>query len=65
VTEVFARFVLSTGHQVLSSTVKSKLKELLLDYIGVTCGAAVQSKSSEPILTAIKFELQWIKRCHL
>jgi 2-methylcitrate dehydratase PrpD len=54
VTKAFARFVSSTGYQVLSSTVKSKLKELLLDYIGVACGAAVQSKSSEPILTAIK-----------
>jgi 2-methylcitrate dehydratase PrpD len=33
---------------------KSKWKELLLDYIGVTCGVAVQSKPGEPVLAAIK-----------
>jgi 2-methylcitrate dehydratase PrpD len=54
VTKLFAHFVSSTTYGTLSSTVKSKLKELLLDYIGVASGAAVQSESSKPILTAIK-----------
>ena len=54
VTKLFARFVSSTKFRALSSTVKSKLKELLLDYVGVASGAAVQSQSSEPILAAIK-----------
>jgi 2-methylcitrate dehydratase PrpD len=53
VTKLFAQFVSSTTYRGLSSTVKSKLKELLLDYIGVASGAAVQSESSKPILTAI------------
>ena len=54
VTKLFAQFVSLTSYQSLSSTVKSKLKELLLDYIGVASGAAVQSESSKSILTAIK-----------
>jgi 2-methylcitrate dehydratase PrpD len=54
VTKLFAQFVSSTAYQALSPRVKSKLKELLLDYIGVASGAAVQSESSGPILTAIK-----------
>jgi hypothetical protein len=51
---MFVHFISSPGHQALSFAVKSKWKELLLDYSGVTCGAAVQSKPGDPILTAIK-----------
>src|SRR5437660_10336252 len=54
VTHLFAHFVSSTTYRTLSPTVKPKLKELLLDYIGVASGAAVQSESSKPILIAIK-----------
>ena len=36
------------------SPLESKWKELLLNYIGVTCGEAVQSNPGEPVLTAIK-----------
>ena len=54
VTKLFAHFVSSTTYGTLSSTVKPKLKELLLDYIGVASGAAVQSESSKPILAAIE-----------
>src|SRR5437764_10039718 len=66
VTKLFAHFVSSTTYGTLSSTVKAKLKELLLDYIGVASGAAVQSESSKlhtycnPISRR-----QWIQHCHL
>ena len=53
-TRLFACFVSSTTYGTLSAVVKSKLKDLFLDYIGVATGAAVQSESSKPILAAIK-----------
>lgn len=54
VTKLFSRFVASTTYNTLTPTMKSKLKDLLLDYIGVTYAASVQSESSEKIFQAIK-----------
>jgi len=54
VTKLFASFVAYSTTSTLTTEVKTKLKELLLDYVGVTYAASVQSTSSEKIFTAIK-----------
>lgn len=53
VTEIFARFVHETTFADLTPRVKEKLKELLLDFIGVTSGAAERSESSPAIYKGI------------
>lgn len=53
VTEHFARFVNETGFSSLSDEVKAKLKELLLDFVGVTAGAADRSESTPAIYKGI------------
>ena len=52
-TKLYANFVYSTSGQGLRPAVKDKLKELLLDYIGVTAAGATKADSSEPIFKAI------------
>ena len=54
VTKEFASFVAYTTVRTLTSEVKAKLKELLLDYVGVAYAASRQSESSEKIYKAIK-----------
>ena len=53
VTKLFSHFVSSTTYTLLSPEVISKLKELLLDHIGVASGGAASSESSPAILKAV------------
>ena len=53
VTKTFSRFVLDTTWEALPETIVEKLKELLLDHIGVASHAAYNAESSEPFLKAI------------
>ena len=52
-TKAISQFVSETQSQHLSLGVREKLKELLLDYIGVSAAASVHADSTEPISTAI------------
>lgn len=53
VTTILAEFVSNTTYDTLSPVVVEKLKELLLDIIGVASAAAAAAESSEPFLNAI------------
>jgi 2-methylcitrate dehydratase PrpD len=53
VTTTLAEFVSNTTYEDLSPAVVDKLKELLLDIIGVASAAAAAAESSEPFLKAI------------
>jgi 2-methylcitrate dehydratase PrpD len=53
VTKTFSRFVSDTTWEALPETIVEKLKELLLDHIGVASHAAYNAESSEPFLKAI------------
>ena len=52
-TTVLSHFVSETQSPHLSSDVRRKLKELLLDYIGVSAAASVHADSTEPIFQAV------------
>ncbi|TRX90112.1 hypothetical protein FHL15_009031 [Xylaria flabelliformis] len=53
VTRNFAEFVANVDSDVLSSTVIDRLKEYLIDYLGVTIAAAHEWESTEQIFKAI------------
>ena len=53
VTHELANFVCDTTYETLSSDVIQKIKELLLDHIGVAASAACNAESSKPFLSAI------------
>ena len=53
ITSKLAAFVQSTQYENISDDVVQKLKELLLDHIGVASSAAKTAESSKPILDAI------------
>ena len=54
ITDAFVDFVVNTKYDALSSKAVSKLKDLIIDHIGVAAGAALGSDSSEPIFKAIQ-----------
>ncbi|KAF2108421.1 2-methylcitrate dehydratase [Lophiotrema nucula] len=54
ITETFVDFAVNTKYEALSSKAISKLKDLIVDHIGVAAGAALGSDSSEPIFKAIQ-----------
>ena len=53
VTPELVRFLCDTTYETLSSEVIQKIKELLLDHIGVASSAACNAESSKPFLDAI------------
>jgi 2-methylcitrate dehydratase PrpD len=53
ITPELASFVTSTSYESLSPEIVQKLKELLLDHIGVAASAAKTAESSKPFLNAI------------
>ena len=53
VTTEIVRFVCETTYDILSSDVIHKLKELLLDHIGVASSAARNAESSKPFVDAV------------
>jgi 2-methylcitrate dehydratase PrpD len=53
VTRKFASFVSDTKYDTLNPVVVQKLKELLLDHIGVASNAACNAESSQPFVDAI------------
>jgi 2-methylaconitate cis-trans-isomerase PrpF/2-methylcitrate dehydratase PrpD len=52
-TEIFAKFISSVSADVLSPVLREKLKECLIDYIGVTAAAAHNCESTTSIYNAI------------
>ncbi|EHY58274.1 hypothetical protein HRR83_004867 [Exophiala dermatitidis] len=54
VTGIFSNFVSNVQPESLTSQVRERLKEYILDYIGVTLAAAQSSDSTEPIIKAVK-----------
>ena len=54
VTPKLAAFVTSTEYEYLSPEILQKLKELLLDHIGVAASAATTAESSQPFINGIK-----------
>ena len=53
VTPELVRFVCDTSYEELSSEIIQKIKELLLDHLGVASSAACHAESSKPFLDAI------------
>lgn len=53
VTEILAKFAHDTQFHDLPAEVPTKLKELLLDYIGVSAAASIGADSTEPIYQGI------------
>lgn len=53
-TDELSSFVATTSFDSLSSDLITKLKDLVLDHIGVAASAAVTAESSDPFLTAIQ-----------
>ena len=52
-TEILAKFANDLKYQALSSNVRTKLKELLLDYVGVASAASISADSTEPIYQGV------------
>ncbi|KAI1345187.1 2-methylcitrate dehydratase [Xylariaceae sp. FL0016] len=53
ITEAFVDFIINTKYNSLPSKAVLKLKDLIIDHIGVAAGAALGSESSEHIFKAI------------
>jgi 2-methylaconitate cis-trans-isomerase PrpF/2-methylcitrate dehydratase PrpD len=53
VTKMFADFVASANKSMLTPELREKVKEVVIDWIGVTAGAAQDSESTESIMKAI------------
>ena len=53
VTSILSEWVASAKPSVLTSATRTKLNELILDYIGITAAAAKTSESTPPIVAAI------------
>ncbi|EXJ95564.1 hypothetical protein A1O1_00686 [Capronia coronata CBS 617.96] len=54
VTSIFSNFVAHVQPDVMTSPIRERLKEYILDYIGVTLAASHSSDSTEPICNAVK-----------
>lgn len=54
VTSIFSNFVANVRPDVLTAQVRDRLKEYILDFIGVTLAASHSSDSTEPICNAVK-----------
>ncbi|KAI1611545.1 2-methylcitrate dehydratase [Exophiala viscosa] len=54
VTSILVDFVANASTDYLTSPIRDRLKEYILDYIGVSLAASQSSDSTQPILTAIK-----------
>ncbi|KIW49564.1 hypothetical protein PV05_11232 [Exophiala xenobiotica] len=54
VTSIFASFVANARTDYLTQHVRDRLKEYIIDYIGVTLAASHSSDSTQPILAAVK-----------
>ncbi|EXJ89615.1 hypothetical protein A1O3_02682 [Capronia epimyces CBS 606.96] len=54
VTRIFADFVANVQPAALTAQVRDRLKEFLLDFIGVTLAASQTSDSTEPICRAVR-----------
>lgn len=54
VTAIFADFVANARTESLSSALRDRLKEYIVDYIGVSLAASQSSDSTEPICNAVK-----------
>ncbi len=53
VTQIFADFIATADKSVLSRVLREKLKEVIIDYIGVTAAAAKSADSSESIYNVV------------
>jgi 2-methylaconitate cis-trans-isomerase PrpF/2-methylcitrate dehydratase PrpD len=53
VTKVLAEFIANAGPKMLSRELRDKAKEVVIDYIGVTAGAAKDAESTESIMKAV------------
>ena len=53
VTKLFAAFVANSTPGQLNTTIREKVKEVVIDYIGVVVGAIDNADSSEPIYKAV------------
>ena len=54
VTKALAQFVATAKREQLTPELREKVKEVLIDYIGVAVGGVVNADSTEPIYNAVK-----------
>ncbi|KAI0477590.1 2-methylcitrate dehydratase [Xylariaceae sp. FL0804] len=54
VTETYVDFIVTAKYEALPATAVAKLKDLILDHVGVAAGAALGSESSGPIFRAVR-----------
>ncbi|KAF7194193.1 hypothetical protein HII31_04430 [Pseudocercospora fuligena] len=54
VTKALAQFVATAKREQLTPKLREKVKEVLIDYIGVAVGGVVNADSTEPIYNAVK-----------
>lgn len=54
VTKLFSKFVATASPSMLNDALRAKVKEVVIDFIGVTAGAAKDAESTESILKGVR-----------